>query len=418
MNEKVAILIPTYNNQSYLYMCLTSIIHARNAENLFHIYVINNGHPDSCDWIDPKHKMITIIQAGKNLGWVGGLKLGLKQSKSEFVVFMNDDTLVPYSSKNWLNIMLQHFKVPTVGAVGPSTNVVMGLQNMVAVTEMNVFTSTFLIFFCVMFRRSTLEEIGELDETLSGGDDFDLSIRLRDKGYLLLVDKNVFIFHYGMQTGNRLFGDSTRKNGWNSFEYVERVDFEIIRKHGFKKWNEIRAGTVKPLSVSYNFTKDTEGKLIRKRVNNKGKIILDLGCGNLKTFSNAIGVDIVPKGEIVPQLNSESKSVADVVADVSLPLPFDDNSVDLVVARHILEHMIDPITAVKNWIKVVKKGGCLILSLPNERLIRSIPINPEHVHAWTPESLKVFIETIGGMRVLEMWDGENNLSFSALMEKL
>jgi glycosyltransferase involved in cell wall biosynthesis len=418
MKEIVSILIPTFNNQGQLYSCLNSIINARTSENLFHIYVINNGHKESCDWIDKDHKMITVIQAGGNLGWMGGLNLGLKHSKAEFVMFLNDDTFIPYSSKNWLNVMLQRFKDKKVAAVGPSTNVVMGLQNMCAITETSLFTSSFLIFYCVLLRRSALNKVGGVDESLTGGDDFDLSIRLRDKGYLLLVDKNVFVFHYGMQTGNRVFGDYTKKGGWNSFEYAEKVDFEIIKKHGFRKWNEIRTGANKPLNLKYSYRKDSEGELIRKRVNNEGKKILDLGCGDNKTFKNAIGVDIIPKGEIVQQLSGNSKSVADVEADVSKPLPFEDSSVDVVVARHILEHIIDPISAIKNWIKVVKKGGVMIICVPNELLIRSIPVNPEHVHAFTPDSLKTMIDTIGGMKVLEMWDSENGLSFTSLIEKI
>lgn len=420
-NEKplVDIIIPSMDNMEQLYGCLMSIIDTRSTENLFHIYVVNNGDPASCDWIDPKMKFITVLQPGHNTGWEGGLKLGLTQSKADYVVFMNDDTLVLRASSLWLIRMLQHFRDPKVAQVGPSSNIVMGLQNMLARTELNVFSTAFLIGFCVMVRKSALEEIGGIDDTLPGGDDLDLGIRFRDAGYHLLVDKNIFIFHYGMQTGNKLYGDYRQVGGWNSAQFTERTNFALIKKHGLKKWWECIKGATQMMSVKYNFKKDTEGKLLRKKLGNVKKLrIADLGCGNLKTYPYAVGVDVIPKGEIVKQILGDALSVADIQADVSQPLPFKNEEFDLVIARHILEHMVDPISVFRYWLRVVKRGGRVAISLPNEQLLQTIPMNPEHVHAWTPDSFHTFIEAIGGMKILDVWDSDNQISFSAIMEKL
>ena len=362
MSELVSIIIPTWNNPEYLRNCLLSLINARQGENLYHIYVVNNGHPDSCDWIDKEHKFITVLQTGgKNLGWEGGLKLGLEKSKAPFVIFHNDDTIVPYSQKLWVHKMIQHFKDPKVAAVGPASNMVMGLQNMLAFTDTQVFTSMFLIGFCVMVRRSALDEVGGVDDTLPGGDDLDLSIRLRDKGYKLIVDKNVFIFHYGQQTGIRIYGNNEKTGGWNSFEFTDKTNVALIKKHGLRKWYETLNGIYNLPSIEYGFKKDSEGELIREKVKTDGLKVLDIGCGNLKTYPHAIGVDIVPKHEIIDQLSGESESVADIAADVSKPLPLENESIDVVVARHILEHMIDPIEAIRFWSNPLKKGGKLVI---------------------------------------------------------
>ena len=415
----VDILIPTMDNTSYLRSCILSILGTRQGENLSHLWVINNGHPNSCDWIDPKHKFITVIQTGgKNLGWEGAIAKGMEMSKAPFVVFQNDDTVIPYSDKLWLNKMIQHFRDPLVAAVGPTSNMVMGNQNMLAEVPVTVHTNTFLIGFCVMHRREFFEKIGGFDFDLPGGDDLDWSIRYRNAGYKLIVDRNVFVFHYGAQTGIRLHGNYNVEGGWYSNKMTENTNLALIKKHGLRKWWETLAGMSKVSSIKYNFKKDSEGILIRKNVKVKGLKVIDLGCGNLKTYSGSIGVDIVEKDKIIEQIGGDGFSVADITADVSMPLPIEDNSVDVVVARHVLEHMVDPISAVRHWLKPLRVGGRLVICIPNERLIESIPMNPQHYHAWVPESFTVFAKAVGGIKILDMWDSENQISFTSVLQKL
>lgn len=45
-----------------------------------------------------------------------------------------------------------------------------------------------------------------------------------------------------------------------------------------------------------------------------------------------------------------------------------DDSFDFVYSSHTLEHMVDPISALRNWWRVVKPGGYLILYIPHRDL--------------------------------------------------
>jgi len=416
--ELVSILIPTWNNPQYAQPCVRSLLENQATTGLFHIYLINNGHPDSCNWADIGHPQVTILHTGgKNLGWEGGLALGLEHSKAPFVCFFNDDAYIAPSSRMWLNQLLQSFKDPKVGAVGPASNVVMGWQNIFTPVPYQRFSSKFLIGFCMVVRRSALDEVGGVDTSLPGGDDFDLSIRLRDAGYKLMVDRDVFVFHHGFKTGERVFGTSNQAGGWNSYEFKEKTDFALIRKHGFAKWWELIKGAYQLPRDNENTVKaweDSEAELIRERV--QGETILDLGCGSSKTVEKAIGVDMVARDETITTLTGQPQSAADVVADVSQPLPFEEGSVDTIIARHILEHMIDPITAIKQWTQVLKPGGRLILAVPLEGLVLSIPMNIEHKHAWTPDAMKVLLETVG-LKVVEQLDSQNGVSFITVATK-
>jgi GT2 family glycosyltransferase len=406
------IIIPTFNNYQYLSATLQSVLSNKTAANLFHIYVVNNGHENSCDWID--NDAVTVFNSGENLGWEGALKYALPKTSAPFVLFLNDDIHIPPTSKMWLNKMLQHFLAPEVGAVGPSSNVVMGLQNIFTPTLLNIFTTKYLIGFCFLTRREAILKAGGIDDTLPGGDDLDMSIRLRKAGYKLIADKEVFVYHHGFKTGTRVYGDEQRKNGWNSFEHLEKTNHALIKKHGFIEWWEtIKGGYTLP-SIEHTTASDTEGAFIRERI--KGEVILDLGCAGNKTVPNAIGVDMIPKDEAVDTLNGQI-SQADVVADVSQPLPFEENSVDTIIARHILEHLMDSVTVLSHWRTLLREKGRLIIAVPNNAVHLTIPMNVEHVHGFSPQSLKTLLE-VCGFKVVEQLDGGNTISFITIAEKI
>jgi len=45
-----------------------------------------------------------------------------------------------------------------------------------------------------------------------------------------------------------------------------------------------------------------------------------------------------------------------------------DNTFDFATSFHCLEHMVDPVVALKNWIRVVKAGGYLVITIPDEEM--------------------------------------------------
>lgn len=408
----VDIIIPTYNNYEYLAPCLQSILRNKVSEGLFHIYVVNNGHAESCDWIN--NKDVTVIQSGENLGWEGALKLALSYTEAPYVLFLNDDTLIPQSSRYWINKLMQSFIDQEVGAVGPASNVVMGLQNIFSDTPLSQFPTKFLIGFCFLTKREAIMKAGGIDDTLPGGDDLDMSIRLRKAGYKLIANKDVFVYHHGFKTGNRVYGDVQQRNGWNSYEMIEKINHAIIKKHGFAEfWNTMKGAYQFP-DFTYNEQEDIEGKLIRDRI--YGDVVLDLGCGGNKTISSAIGVDMVATDAVIETLTKATSS-ADVVADVSQPLPFEPESVDTIIARHILEHLMDSVTVLRHWASLLEKGGRLIVAVPNNEVLHSIPMNIEHVHGFNKQSIKSLFEAVG-LKVVEQIDSGNNISFITVGEKV
>jgi SAM-dependent methyltransferase len=285
----------------------------------------------------------------------------------------------------------------------------MGVQNIWNGMPSAIYDTTFLIGFCMLVRREALDKAGGVQDMEFGGDDLDLSIRLRKSGYVLLARRDIFVYHHGFQTGNRIHGDHNAFNGWNSRNMTDNVNMELIRKHGFLEWWNMMINKNISNVIEDN---DSERKVVKDFLNGD-KMVVEVGCGANKTVDYAIGVDIIPKGENNPFISGVS--VADVVANVEKEMPFDNKSIDCIIARHILEHVVDPVSVLRLWKSKLKDNGKLIISCPDERLFDSIPMNPEHKHAFTPESLICLSELVGfkGKAVAE---GYNGVSFTLHLE--
>jgi SAM-dependent methyltransferase len=79
-----------------------------------------------------------------------------------------------------------------------------------------------------------------------------------------------------------------------------------------------------------------------------------------------------------------------------------DASFDFLFSSHCLEHVRDPVEALGNWIRVIKPGGHLVISVPDEDLYEQgvwpSTFNTDHkltftlckAKSWSPVSVNVF----------------------------
>jgi ubiquinone/menaquinone biosynthesis C-methylase UbiE len=112
----------------------------------------------------------------------------------------------------------------------------------------------------------------------------------------------------------------------------------------------------------------------------EGLTILDAGagesqfkkfCGHLKYIAQDFG-EYQGDGEVGLQTGTWDNSKLDIVSDIlSIPLP--DHSVDAIMCTEVLEHIPDPLGAIKEFRRLVKPGGYLLITAPFASLTHFAP---------------------------------------------
>ncbi len=111
-----------------------------------------------------------------------------------------------------------------------------------------------------------------------------------------------------------------------------------------------------------------------------GLTILDAGagesqfkkyCGHLKYIAQDFG-QYQGEGNVGLQTGTWDNTKLDIVSDiVSIPLP--DHSIDAIMCTEVLEHVPDPIGAIKEFSRLVRQGGYLLITAPFASLTHFAP---------------------------------------------
>lgn len=112
-----------------------------------------------------------------------------------------------------------------------------------------------------------------------------------------------------------------------------------------------------------------DSALAHKYLDNLKGIEIGGSAHNSFNLPNCLNVDytddmdtIFKQGEF--QLCGEKMKV-DVIANGD-DLPFKDETQDFVLSSHVIEHFFDPIKAIKEWLRVTKKGGYIFIIAPKQ----------------------------------------------------
>ena len=122
-----------------------------------------------------------------------------------------------------------------------------------------------------------------------------------------------------------------------SEDFLDKVKEKMKRGFG-KYYYTIGVNVIAP---TYPFNL---GNNVKKYINSKTQIVIDIGSGNNRIDKNIICLDMFDYDSV------------DVVCDVD-KLPFKENSVDAFVSRSMLEHVPDPLKLVDQFYDCTKENG-------------------------------------------------------------
>ena len=211
-----SVVVLCHNQLPHTQACLTSLL--RWTPWPLEVLAVDNGSTDGTGEflrqlarIDPR---VRPLHSPRNLGFAGGNNLALRQAAGDYLVLLNNDTVV---TPGWLARLLAAATDPAVGMAGPSTNLCAGLQRLpearyANLDEMVDFARQVsrsragelsrvnrLVGFCLLFKRDLLDKIGGLDVRFATGnyEDDDFCLRAALAGSTLLIAHDTFVHHEG-----------------------------------------------------------------------------------------------------------------------------------------------------------------------------------------------------------------------------
>jgi GT2 family glycosyltransferase/glycosyltransferase involved in cell wall biosynthesis len=222
----VSVVIVTYNNQALTERCLASLADPEKHGEYglpLEVIVIDNSSGDGSaqmlsQWVSQaslpgsplRHRRLLLN--AENRGFGPAVNQGLALAKGEYLVILNNDTIV---TAGWARGLIRHLqRNAELGMVGPVTNNI-GNESMIPLPRGSVDLTCFMArrynldhgmeayplriaaFFCVMLPREVYESIGGLDEQFVPGffEDDDYCLRLGQAGYRIACAEDVFVYH-------------------------------------------------------------------------------------------------------------------------------------------------------------------------------------------------------------------------------
>ncbi len=91
---KLSVIIVNYNGLAFLKNCIESINQCLEGISFEIIFIDNNSTDESCNFICKNYPNINLIRSTENLGFGKGNNEAIKKAKGEFLLLLNNDTVL------------------------------------------------------------------------------------------------------------------------------------------------------------------------------------------------------------------------------------------------------------------------------------------------------------------------------------
>jgi len=221
MNQpKVTVIIVAYNAEGMKNIfkdCLDSALNLK-YEN-YEVVVVNNGSTDRTrEILEDYEKDLKIINLKKNIGFAGGNNIAYENSKSEFVLLLNQDAIPEQDSlKELVKISIDNNKIGALGGIQVDYRKrnITGLgglfdiygnwivpKDKVNINEVKESYYSYISASFLLVRRKSIGNILFPKEFFTSNEGEELCFRIWSRGYYVKLIPNIVCRHE--------FGTSTR----------------------------------------------------------------------------------------------------------------------------------------------------------------------------------------------------------------
>jgi len=233
----ISIIILNWNGKHHMKDCLDSVLSQSLSD--FEVIVVDNGSKDaSQDYIKDNYPQVKLVCLNQNYGFCKGNNEGIKVANGEYIVLLNNDTLV---EKDWLNNLykcmmsepdlgfcaskiVSYYNRDSIDAAGDGFSICGAGFKRGYLDDASIYMKDEYVFGAcagaAMYKKQMLDEIGLLDEDFFVAyEDSDLSFRAQLAGYKCKFSSEAIVYHKINSTLGKL-SDFYVFYGHRNAEYV------------------------------------------------------------------------------------------------------------------------------------------------------------------------------------------------------
>jgi glycosyltransferase involved in cell wall biosynthesis len=229
INSRVVVVVPCFNSQNTLGQTLDSVLRQSFLE--FCVVAVNDGSTDRTENVLEEYskrypkKLLVISQ--RNQGQTVAKNVGLKNTQSEFVAFIDSDDLWAHNKlEKQVALLAANPNVDLCYTAAHQIDVKGSLVGRIRVSPTHrgrcvneLITNNNIVASSVMVRRIAVDRAGLFDESLPACENWDLWIRIARNCELDYIDEPL--------TSYRLHPNNMSKN----YEKIMQARLRVIDKH-------------------------------------------------------------------------------------------------------------------------------------------------------------------------------------------
>lgn len=259
MHPRLSIIIPVYNAEKTIELCLNSLINQNYDKESYEIICVNDGSTDgTLDILNGYRERSNIrIFSQENSGPAKARNVGAREAVGEVILFTDSDCEL---DKEWISEMVRPFEDSSVngvqGAYKTRQNGIIPIYEQINIENSYKYFKTHsrldtIGTYSAAYPRKLFIELGGFNENykIACGEDFEFSYKLARKGYKSVFNEKAVCYHHHPDKLLRYMIVKYQRGFWRTLMYKNNKD-KIAKDTYTPLWDKLQLLSVVLFLVS------------------------------------------------------------------------------------------------------------------------------------------------------------------------